>query len=255
MGLLDKFKKNAVPERVNGAAMLFCPLPDCRKVLEQIEELFHMEHVNEGNNITLRQGDMEIVFVAVSPEEEGENGRYAREQLQGAAGYVYQNETPLLEIKRSLFYHLRQCKCLVQIGYSFDSAGPGETKSKEKQIMAPILTVTETLQGVVTFGNSMAMLNGRGQVILDKAGKSQLGDYMPSELPLPEDCAPGEPGAAEPVHGAAAGEGHLCHLLASPAVGKGRGTGPQGGGGLRPGCGAADCGAVLRMPGGRTYVL
>ena len=28
MGLLDKFKKNAVPERVNGAAMLFCPLPD-----------------------------------------------------------------------------------------------------------------------------------------------------------------------------------------------------------------------------------
>lgn len=41
MGLLDKFKKNAVPERVNGAAMLFCPLPDCRKVLEQIEELFH----------------------------------------------------------------------------------------------------------------------------------------------------------------------------------------------------------------------
>ena len=189
MGLLDKFKKNAVPERVNGAAMLFCPLPDCRKVLEQIEELFHMEHVNEGNNITLRQGDMEIVFVAVSPEEEGENGRYAREQLQGAAGYVYQNETPLLEIKRSLFYHLRQCKCLVQIGYSFDSAGPGETKSKEKQIMDPILTVTETLQGVVTFGNSMAMRNGRGQVILDKAGKSQLEDYMPSELPLPEDWA------------------------------------------------------------------
>ncbi len=183
MGLLDKFKKNAVPERVNGAAMLFCPLPDCRKVLEQIEELFHMEHVNEGNNIPLRQGDMEIVFVAVSPEEEGENGRYAREQLQGAAGYVYQNETPLLEIKRSLFYHLRQCKCLVQIGYSFDSAGPGETKSKEKQIMAPILTVTETLQGVVTLGNSMAMLNGRGQVILDKAGKSQLEDYMPQSFP------------------------------------------------------------------------
>ena len=193
MGLLDKFKKNAVPERVNGAAMLFCPLPDCRKILEQIEELFHMEHVNEGNNITLRQGDMEIVFVAVSPEEEGENGRYAREQLQGAAGYVYQNEAPLLEIKRSLFYHLRQCKCLVQIGYSFDSAGPGETKSKEKQIMAPILTVTETLQGVVTLGNSMAMLNGRGQVILDKAGKSQLEDYMPSELPLPEDWAKDAP--------------------------------------------------------------
>lgn len=193
MGLLDKFKKNAVPERVNGAAMLFCPLPDCRKILEQIEELFHMEHVNEGNNITLRQGDMEIVFVAVSPEEEGENGRYAREQLQGAAGYVYQNETPLLEIKRSLFYHLRQCKCLVQIGYSFDSAGPGETKSKEKQIMAPIFTVTETLQGVVTLGNSMAMLNGRGQVILDKAGKSQLEDYMPSELPLPEDWAKDAP--------------------------------------------------------------
>lgn len=189
MGLLDKFKKNAVPERVNGAAMLFCPLPDCRKVLEQIEELFHMEHVNEGNNITLRQGDMEIVFVAVSPEEEGENGRYAREQLQGAAGYVYQNETPLLEIKRSLFYHLRQCSTLIQIFYTFESAGTKETQEKEKQVLAPILSITEKLEGVLTLGDGMTLLNGQGQIILDKTGKSELSSYLPSELPVPKDWA------------------------------------------------------------------
>lgn len=187
MGVLDKFKKNTVPERVNGAAMLFCPLPDCQKILEQIEELFQLAHGEGGNNITLRQNDMEIVFLAASPEGEGENARYAKEQLQGAAGYVYRNETPLLEIKRGLFYHLRQCQSLIQIVYSFDSTGPRETREKEKQVKGPIFAVTEKLEGVVTFGDGMTLLNGRGQVILDKAGKSELKYYMPAELPLPED--------------------------------------------------------------------
>lgn len=189
MGLFDKFKKNTVPERVKGAAMLFCPLPDREKVLGQIEELFQLAHGEGGNNITLRQDDMEIVFLALSPEEDGENGQYAKGQLQGAAGYIYQNETPLLEIKRNLFYHLRQCKSLVHIVYSFDSTGPGETREKEEQVMAPIFAVTEKLEGVVTFGDSMAMQNGRGQVILDKTGKSELKYYMPAELPLPDDWA------------------------------------------------------------------
>ena len=103
MGMFDKLKKNRVPERVQGAAMLFCPLPDCEKILEQIEELFQLAHGEGGNNITLRQDDMEIVFLALTPEGEGENAQYARGQLQGVAGYVYQSETPLLEIKRNLF--------------------------------------------------------------------------------------------------------------------------------------------------------
>ncbi len=193
MGLFDKFKKNTVPERVKGAGMLFCPIPDCKEVLDRIEELFQIRHVGDGNNITLRQGDMEIIFLAASPEGEGEDARYAKEQLQGAAGYVYHNETPLLEIKRNLFYHLRQCKSLVQIIYSFDSAGPRETKEKEGQIMSPVLAVTEKLLGVVTFGDGMTLQNGKGQVILDKAGKSELDFYMPAERPVPEDWAKDAP--------------------------------------------------------------
>ena len=116
MGMFDKLKKNRVPERVQGAAMLFCPLPDCEKILEQIEELFRLAHGEGGNNITLRQDDMEIVFLALTPEGEGENAQYARGQLQGVAGCVYQSETSLVEIKRNLFYHLRQCKSLVHCG-------------------------------------------------------------------------------------------------------------------------------------------
>lgn len=81
MGLFDKFKRNTVPERVNGAAMLFCPMPDCKKILEQIEEVFQLEHGVGGNNIILRKDDMEIIFMAASPEEGGEKARYAKEQL------------------------------------------------------------------------------------------------------------------------------------------------------------------------------
>ena len=193
MGMFDKLKKNRVPERVQGAAMLFCPLPDCEKILEQIEELFQLAHGEGGNNITLRQDDMEIVFLALTPEGEGENAQYARGQLQGVAGYVYQSETPLLEIKRNLFYHLRQCKSLVHIVYSFDSADPGETREKEEQIMTAIYSVTEKLEGIVTFGDGMTLQNGRGEVILDKAGKSELEYYMPAELPLPDDWAKDAP--------------------------------------------------------------
>lgn len=187
MGLFDKFKKPTAPERVNGAAMLFCPESDPKKVMDRVEEMFQIEHVSDQNNITLQQGDMKILILAASPQEEGENGKYAKEQLEGVAGYVYHNQTKLLEIKRNLFYHLRQCKSLIQIIYSFDSACPKETREKEMQIQAPLLDITEKLQGVITFGDGMTLMNSRGQVILDKAGKSELDWYMPAERSVPED--------------------------------------------------------------------
>lgn len=185
--MFDKRKKPKPLERVNEAAMLFCPEPDSKKVLEQVGEMFQIKNIDGRNHITLRQGDMEIGLLASSPSEEGDNARYAREQLEGAAGYVYHIETPLLEMKRSLFYHLRQCKSLVQMIYTFDSADPGETEEKEKQIMSVLFGITEKLQGVITFGDSMAFLNSKGQVILDKEGKSGLDFYMPAEVPVPED--------------------------------------------------------------------
>lgn len=196
MGLFDKFKKSKepkAPERVKGAAMLFCPESDPKKALDRIGELFQIETVGDRNNITLCQDDMEIILLAVSPEDEGENGEYAKQQLQGAAGYVYQNQTQLLEIKRNLFYHLRQCKSLIQIVYSFDSASPKETQDKEKQVMEPLLNITEKLQGVITFGDGLTLQNGKGQVILDKAGKSELDWYLPAERPVPEDWAKDAP--------------------------------------------------------------
>ena len=88
MGLFNKFKKNnapQAPQRVKGAAMLFCPEPDPRKALDQVEELFHIEHVGDRNNITLVQDDMEIILLAACPNDEGENGEYAENQLKGVA--------------------------------------------------------------------------------------------------------------------------------------------------------------------------
>ena len=194
MGLFDKLKKPKDPQRVKGAAMLFCPEPAPRKALDRVEELFHIEHKGDRNNITLVQDDMEIILLATCPDDEGENGEYAKNQLEGVAGYVYQNQTGLVEIKRNLFYHLRQCKSLIQVVYSFDSASPAETREKEKQVMEPLLEITEKLQGVITFGDGMTLRNSKGQVILDKAGKSELEYYMPSEVPVPgswaEDALP-----------------------------------------------------------------
>lgn len=193
MGLFDKFKKPKEPERVKGAGLLFCPEPDPQKALDQVDELFQLDRSGNSNNLTLRDGDMEIVILACGPGDEGENGKYAKEQLGGVAGYVYQNKTELVEIKRNLFYHLRQCKSLLQIFYSFDSAGPAEFEKKEEHIRSAIYSITEKLQGVVTFGDGLTLRDSRGRIILDKAGKSELDFYMPAERPVPEDWAKDAP--------------------------------------------------------------
>lgn len=193
MGLIDTFKKNRTPERIKEAGTLFCPEPDPQKILNQVEELLQIQHTGDSNILTLRNGDIEIILLAACPNDEGENGKYAKGQLSGVAGYVYHVETTLTDIKRNLFYHLRQCNSLIQIIYSFDSTGPAETVEKEKQVRVLLLGITEKLQGVITFGDGMTLLNGQGQVILDKEGKSGLEYYMPAELQPGSDWAKGAP--------------------------------------------------------------
>ena len=193
MGLFDTFKQNKSPERIREAGLLFCPEPDPRKALNQVEELLRLRHTGDSNRLALHNGDIEIILLAVCTGDEGENGKYAKEQLTGAAGYVYHMETALTDIKRNLFYHLRQCSSLIQIECSFDSTGPAETAEKEEQIRTLLLGITEKLQGVVTFGDNMALLNGQGQVILDMAGKSELEYYMPAELQPGPEWAKGAP--------------------------------------------------------------
>lgn len=48
MGLFDKFKKSTVPQRVNGAALLFCPESDYKNVLDQIEQMFKLSTLATG---------------------------------------------------------------------------------------------------------------------------------------------------------------------------------------------------------------
>ncbi len=193
MGLLDTFRKSKAPERVREAGQLFCPEPDPRKALNRVEEMLQLEHTGDSSVLTLHKGDTEIVLLAACPKDEGEDGKFAKEQLAGVAGYVYQLKTEQTDIKRNLFYHLRQCNSLLRIIYSFDSTGLAETARKEKQARTLLLGIAETLQGVITFGDGLALLDGKGRVILDREGKSGLKYYMPAELQPGPDWAQGAP--------------------------------------------------------------
>ena len=238
MGLFNRSKKPKELIRHRAMALVFCLGSDPYQICRQVEELFHLEHTGDRNELTLQQEDMEISMLACSSNDEGENGEYAKKQLQGVAGYVYQSKTDAIEIKRALFYHLRQCKALLFVSYAFNSSGPEETARKREQIMAPILDITEKLQGVATFDDGTSLLDGRGRVILDKDGKSDLDWYMPGGLG--QKRAPGGHGAAGPVHGSAAGQAYLRHPLAPPPGRERGGPGPYSRGGLRPGGGPAD---------------
>ncbi len=193
MGLFNRSKKPKELIRHRAMALVFCLGSDPYQICRQVEELFHLEHTGDRNELTLQQEDMEISMLACSSNDEGENGEYAKKQLQGVAGYVYQSKTDAIEIKRALFYHLRQCKALLFVSYAFNSSGPEETARKREQIMAPILDITENLQGVATFDDGTSLLDGKGRVILDKDGKSDLDWYMPSEIPVPADWAKNAP--------------------------------------------------------------
>lgn len=187
MGVFGKWKTSKTPERIREEALIFCLEADPGKVLDRIEAMFPTTRRGDAHIFTLRNNDMEIVLLARGVSEEGENGRFAKEQLEGVCGYVYQNKTALLEVKRGLLYHLRQCKGALRAVCSFDRGTPEEIKEKEAQIRDILLAVTERLRGVVTFGDTLSLLDGQGRLILDREGNSALEFYMPAEIPVPDD--------------------------------------------------------------------
>lgn len=184
MGIFSNLKK---PKRIEKSCLLFCPEGDSIKVMDQIENMLGREPGPKTNNYTLQNGDMKVFMVACGSADENANGTYAKEQLNGVQGFVYAIQTKHVDIKRNLFYHLRQCKAVLRIDYDYDDTGAQESAKKEQEIRSLILDITDRLQGIVTFGDGRAFLDGKGQLILDDKGKTDLDFYMPSEVLPGED--------------------------------------------------------------------
>ncbi len=187
MGLFGKRKKSKTPEPIREEALIFCLEADPGKILDQIEAMFPTMRRGDDNAFTLQKDGIEMILLACGDSEEGENGRYAREEIQGVYGCVYQNRTERLEIKRGLLYHLRQCKGVLRAVSAFDSGSPEEREEKETQIRSILLAITERLQGVAFLGDSLSLLDGHGRLILDREGNSGLEFYMAAEIPVPDD--------------------------------------------------------------------
>jgi len=155
--------------------------------MDQIDHMLGREPGPRTNNYTLHNGDRKVFMVACGSADENDNGAYATEQLKGAQGFVYSIKTKHMDIKRNLFYHLRQCKAVLRIDYDYDNTGAQESAKKEQEIRALVLNITDRLQGIVTFGDGTAFQNGKGQLILDSKGNTELDFYMPSEIQPGED--------------------------------------------------------------------
>lgn len=184
MGIFNNLKK---PKRIEKSCLLFCPESDPIKVIDQIETMLGGESGAKTNNYTLNNGDMKVFLVACGSADENANGTYAKEQLKGVQGFVYSVKTKHVDIKRNLFYHLRQSKGVLRIDYGYDNTGARESEKKEQEIRSLILDITERLRGIVTFGDGQAFQNGKGQLVLDSKGNTELDFYMPSEILPGED--------------------------------------------------------------------
>lgn len=179
MGIFSNIKK---PKRIERTGLLFCLESDPIKIIDQIENMFGGGGDSKTNNYTLQNGDMKIFMAASGLSDENANGTYAKNQINGVQGFVYAIKTTHVDIKRNLFYHLRQCKAVVRIDYGYDNTDTRESEKKEQEIRSLILNITDMLQGVVTLGDGTAFLDSKGQLILDDKGKTSLDFYMPTEI-------------------------------------------------------------------------
>lgn len=182
MGLRDHFIKKQKEKRIEKACLLFCPESDSVKIMDRIEIFFGGSGGAKTNNYTLQNGDMKIFLAACGASDNNANGTYAKEQLNGVQGFVYRIETDQGDVKLNLFYHLRQCKSVLRVIYSYEGTGSRKSEGKEQEIRSLILRVTDLLQGVATFGDGTAFLDGQGRLILDSKGRTELDYYMPAEM-------------------------------------------------------------------------
>ena len=113
MGFLNHRKKNKEPKRVEKYGLLFCLEGNYTKIIDRIEALFQDKpdeeiNTNKTNYYTLRNNDMEMVFVAfgLTKEKEGEQEDDTKDQLEGVQGFVYSIQTEHVDIKRNLLYHI-----------------------------------------------------------------------------------------------------------------------------------------------------
>lgn len=186
MGLFDMFKKSktsAMSRRSGVKELIFCPVQGLEDIMSRMETAFCLERGGTGNRITLRNGDMEITFTGFVADQDTKDGKKILQQLQGVWVYYRQIKTKQVDIQLNLLYHLRMCKGMVEVNATYD--GP-QNADKEKAISAQMGVATEALQGVLTWGMD-ALVDSRGQIILDKKGHSDLDHYMPMEIQPTED--------------------------------------------------------------------
>ena len=115
MGVLNYFTRKQKGGRIEKSCLLFCPESDPVRIIDRIENMFGGSGGARTNNYTLQNGDMKIFLAACGASETNANGTYAKEQLNGVQGFVYKIQTSHAEVKRNLFYHLRQCKALLRL--------------------------------------------------------------------------------------------------------------------------------------------
>lgn len=182
-------KKNSKPEepqRISAGELLFCLSESPDEVLFCLEEVFGLPHQKGGDQLSLKQGDMEIVLTAIGRREEGERGEYAGKQLQGAWNFFRSVKTEYVDIQRNLLYHLRQCGCVVLVNYSYEDGGQAGHADREQRIRTALLAAASAVRGLLTWRGT-ALMDGTGRVILNNEGASEVEEYFPAERPVPPD--------------------------------------------------------------------
>lgn len=180
MGLFTRKKPK---EQVEYNELIFCPSGSREEILSTLEQTFGLEHSAGGNQITLTQGDLMVAFLVQTARDEGEDGKYAQEQLQGAWHYFRDVKTEQVEVQRNVLHHLRRCQGLIRIYAVYHGLENGE---KEDAIWSQIWRAALAVQGLVTRGMD-TLCSASGQPIFDRQGHSELSFYMPPACPLPEE--------------------------------------------------------------------
>ncbi len=183
MGFFDRLK-DSIPQRVRGDELLFCLEEDPNSALSQLEELFRIPPGGTSNRVTVREREVELAFTAFGMAEVAENGAYVQQCLQDAWNRFRLVTASNTDVQRNLLYHLRQCRGVIQVRYSYEGANAQEREERAREAYALMGRAAGCLGGVATRGEA-ALLNGQARVVLDAGGGSEVDFYLPPE-PAPQ---------------------------------------------------------------------
>ncbi len=193
MGILSKLKRkkdidNKISnenQKVIGKIFIFSIQNNLNIIMNNICKHFNIDNEDRGNNIELKNNDIEISVDVFTSSMNGETGKFIEEQINRTYGHFYNVDTKHTDIKTNLLYKISTSKGFISISYSFIKDDNFDKKAMIEYEFIDILDQIEGIMLIIDENQDGFYCKGKEEntmeLILSDDGNSSLSKYVPDE--------------------------------------------------------------------------